>query len=60
MISEFKASMSFGDFIGDHSRKNYDEEVEQLEDYVAFLESIIKRKNSEDIFWLERDREVVE
>ena len=53
---QFKASMSFGDFIGDHSRKNYDEEVEQLEDYVAFLESIIKRKNSEDIFWLERDR----
>ena len=53
---QFKASMSFGDFIGDHSRKNYDEEVEQLEDYVGFLESIIKRKNSEDIFWLERDR----
>lgn len=36
--------MSFGDFIGDHSRKNYDEEVEQLEDYVAFLESIIKKE----------------
>ena len=51
-----KASMSFGDFIGDRSRKSYDEEVEQLEDYVAFLESIIKWKNSEDIFWLERDR----
>lgn len=30
--------------------------MEQLEDYVAFLESIIKWKNSEDIFWLERDR----
>jgi len=52
----FKASMSFGDFLGDRSRKNYDEEIEQLEENVAFLKSIMKRANSEDIFWLERDK----
>lgn len=47
--------MSFGDFIGDRNRKNFDEEIEMLEDNVAFLASAIKRNNSEDIFWLERD-----
>ena len=36
-------------------RKNFDEEIEMLEDNVAFLASAIKRNNSEDIFWLERD-----
>ena len=52
---QFEAAMSFGDFIGDRNRKNFDEEIEMLEDNVAFLASAIKRNNSEDIFWLERD-----
>lgn len=53
---QFKAAMSFGDFLGDHNRKNFDEEIERLEDNVDFLMSAIKRDNSEDIFWLERDK----
>jgi hypothetical protein len=38
--------MSFGDFIGDRNRKNFDEEIEMLEDNVAFLASAIKRKKN--------------
>lgn len=52
----FKASMAFGDFTGDRHRKNYDEELEQLEDYVQFFESLNKENSSNDIFWMERDR----
>lgn len=52
----FQASMAFGDFLGDRNRKSYDEETEQLEDHVAFLDSIIEREKSNDIFWLERDK----
>lgn len=54
----FKASMAFGDFTGDRHRKNYDEELEQLEDYVQFFESLNKENSSNDIFWMERDREL--
>lgn len=53
---QFNASLYFGDYVGNHNRKNRDDEVEQLEDAVAFLESMTARDGSEDIFWLERDR----
>lgn len=48
-----KASLAFGDYIGDKHRKSYEEEVEKLEDCVNFLDSLIRRENSDDIFWLE-------
>ena len=53
---QFNASLYFGDYVGNRNRKNRDDEVEQLEDAVAFLESMTARDKSEDIFWLERDR----
>lgn len=52
----FQADMSFGDFAGKRNKKNYDEETELLRNQVGFLDSIIERKKSSDIFWLERDK----
>lgn len=52
----FNASLYFGDYVGNHNRKNRDEDIEQLEDAVGFLESMIARDESEDIFWIERNR----
>jgi ATP-dependent DNA helicase DinG len=51
-----KVSLAFGDYVGDRNRRNFDEEIEKLEDCVEFLKSFIKRTNSEDIFWMERPR----
>jgi len=49
-----KASLAFGSYVGDRSYKDYDDEIEALEDEVAFLESVNLRNRSNDIFWLER------
>lgn len=49
-----KASLDFGTYIGDRNYKNFDDEIEELEDCVSFLESVNQRDNSNDIFWLER------
>lgn len=49
----FRASIEFGDFVGDKIRKNYDAEIQQLEDYVSFLKSLMDIV-SNHIFWLER------
>lgn len=51
-----RVSLNFGDYIGERTRRNYDEEIEYLEDSLVFLRSLIKRTNSEDIFWMERPR----
>lgn len=49
-----RASLDFGTYIGDRNYKNYDDEIEELEDCVSFLESVNLRDSSNDIFWLER------
>ena len=48
-----KASLAFGAYDGDKYRRNYDEEIEKLEDCVEFLTSIVRDKHSDDIFWME-------
>ncbi len=55
---QFKASMAFGDFVGDRNRRNFDAEIEALEDDVEFLKSL-NRSESEDIFWIERVKKEV-
>ena len=48
-----KASLAFGAYDGDKHHRNYDEEIEKLEDCVEFLTSFVRGTQSDDIFWME-------
>lgn len=52
---QLKAEMGFGDYAGGRRGKNYDDQIERLEDIVGFLRSFAHKKN--DIFWLEKKKE---